>query len=379
MRAASSAVGLGERGGGDPQQRWLDAQVGGHAVDDVHVALRARGELRVVGHHHDGGALLVDFLEQLHHPARHLRIEVAGRLVRQQQARAARERARDRGALLLAAGQLGRIVLHARAEADLRQRLLDALAALGGRHAAVAQRHVAVVEQVEVRDQVEALEDEADLAVAQLRARVVGQTAHVLAVEQVFAPGEGLQQARDVEEGGLARARGAGDRNELAVAHVQVERPQGVGLDEFGAVDLADLAHLEHGVSSLSLFFQLTIQLTTTRSASPNRSLPETTTRSPSCSPSTISTAPRLLAPVRIGRLTATSPSITQALTPPPCSRNGPRSTISTSRRVSSRIRADMRWFWRRPGGCASLKRRRAVTSPLTTSGDTAETSAAKG
>src|SRR5690606_397763 len=196
--------------------------------------------------------------------------------------------------------------------------LLDALAALGGRHAAVAQRHVAVVEQVEVRDQVEALEDEADLAVAQLRARVVGQTAHVLAVEQVFAPGEGLQQARDVEEGGLARARGAGDRNELAVAHVQVERPQGVGLDEFGAVDLADLAHLEHGVVLFSGF-----QLTTTRSASPNRSLPETTTRSPSCSPSTISTAPRLLAPVRIGRLTATSPSITQALAPPPCSRNG--------------------------------------------------------
>src|SRR5690606_12586319 len=156
--------------------------------------------------------------------------------------------------LLLAAGQLGRVVLHARAEADLRQRLLDALAARGGGHAAVAQRNVAVVELVEVRDQVEALEDEADLAVAQLRARVVGQSAHVLAVEQVLAAGEGLQQAGDVEEGGLARARGAGDRDELAVAHVQVERPQGVGLDEFGAVDLADLAPLEHGAVLFSGF-----------------------------------------------------------------------------------------------------------------------------
>jgi hypothetical protein len=42
--------------------------------------------------------------------------------------------ARDRRALLLAAGQFVRVVLHARAQADLGQRLLDALAALGGRH-----------------------------------------------------------------------------------------------------------------------------------------------------------------------------------------------------------------------------------------------------
>ena len=35
-----------------------------------------------------------------------------------------------------------------------------------GRHAAVAQGHVDVVEDIEVRDQVEGLEDEADLLVA---------------------------------------------------------------------------------------------------------------------------------------------------------------------------------------------------------------------
>ena len=36
-------------------------------------------------------------------------------------------------------------------------------------------------------------------------------------------------------------------------------------------------------------------------------------------------------------------------------------------------MRALRRWFWRRPGGCLPSKRRRAVTSPLTTSGDTAD------
>jgi hypothetical protein len=73
----------------------------------------------------------VDVLQQLHHAARHLRVQVAGGFVRQQQARAAGQRAGDRRALLLAAGEFGRVVLHARAQADHAQRVLDAQLALG--------------------------------------------------------------------------------------------------------------------------------------------------------------------------------------------------------------------------------------------------------
>src|SRR5690606_10786090 len=50
-----------------------------------------------------------------------------------------------------------------------------------------------------------------------------------------------------------------------------------------------------------------------TRSALANWSVPETTMRSPSSSPDTISTALRLLAPAWIGRRTALEPSTTQA------------------------------------------------------------------
>src|SRR5690606_34291845 len=99
--------------------------------------------------------------------------------------------------------------------------------------------------------QVEALEDEADLLVAELAALVVGQAAHVLAVEPELAAGEGLQQAGDVEEGGLAGARWPGDGDEFAFPHAQVERAQRVRLDQFGAVDLGDLAHVQHGGGSL--------------------------------------------------------------------------------------------------------------------------------
>ncbi|KAI1691052.1 hypothetical protein DdX_22143 [Ditylenchus destructor] len=189
-------------------QHRLAHQVGDLAVDDVHIALRAWGQFRVVGDHHDGGAGGVDLLQQFHHPARHLRVQVAGRFVGQQQARAAGQGTGDRRSLLLAAGKFIGVVLHARAQADLAQRLFDALAALAGAHFAVAQRHVHVVEQVEIRNQVEALEDEADLLVAQAAAGIVAKLADVLAIEHVGAAGEGFQQAGDIEEGGLAEPDG---------------------------------------------------------------------------------------------------------------------------------------------------------------------------
>src|SRR3546814_6099901 len=86
--------------------------------------------------------------------------------------------------------------------------------------------------QVQVRDQVEALEDEADLLVAQLAALVVRQALDVFAVEGELAAGEGLQQPGDVEEGGLAGTGRTGDGDELAFLHVQVERTQRVRLDQ---------------------------------------------------------------------------------------------------------------------------------------------------
>ncbi len=216
-------------------------------VDHVHVALRARRQFRIVRDHDDGRAVAVDLLEQLHHRARHLRVEIAGRLVGEQQLRAAGQRAGDRHALLLAARQLGRIVAHARRKADALQRLADALPALGGRHLAVAQRHVDVVVDVEIGNQVEGLEDEADLAVADARAAVVAELADILAVELVAAAGRRFEQAGDVEEGRLARTRRPGDGDELALADVDGEIAQGVGLDDLGAERLRQMRHLQHG------------------------------------------------------------------------------------------------------------------------------------
>jgi len=203
-------------------------------------------QLRIVGHEQNGGAELVDLLEQVHHLACHERVEVAGRLVGEQERRVAGDGARDRDALLLAAGELRGHVLHARGEAHQLERAVDALAPVGAAQPPVAQGHVHVVLDIQVRDQVEALEDETDAFVAQARTRVIGEVADIAAIEHVAAGLKALQQAGDIEEGGLAGARRPGHGDELPRADLEGEVAQRVGLNEVGAVDLADILHLEH-------------------------------------------------------------------------------------------------------------------------------------
>src|SRR5688572_12706597 len=78
-------------------QRFLDHA----AVEQVNVSRRVRGVARVVRHHADRGAGLVQLLEEVHHRLAVLRVEVAGGLVGQQDRRLATDRARDGDALLL--------------------------------------------------------------------------------------------------------------------------------------------------------------------------------------------------------------------------------------------------------------------------------------
>ncbi|HSJ98100.1 MAG TPA: hypothetical protein VLC53_13550, partial [Myxococcota bacterium] len=65
-----------------------------------------------------GAALAVHLEQQLDHVLAGGRVEVAGGLVGEQQPRLAHEGARHRDALLLAAGELARIVAEALAQAD---------------------------------------------------------------------------------------------------------------------------------------------------------------------------------------------------------------------------------------------------------------------
>ena len=164
------------------------------AVEQMDAAVGVARVARVVRHHADRRAFAVQLAQQLHHRFAVLRVEVSGRLVREQDRRRAGDGAGDRDALLLTARELAGQVLGAMRHADLLERRHDALLALGRLHAAIGERQLDVLVHVEVADQIEALEDEPDLAVAHARPLGERQVGDRLAVEGVLALGRRVEQ-----------------------------------------------------------------------------------------------------------------------------------------------------------------------------------------
>ncbi len=131
-------------------------------ADDARAVLR---DLVLVRDDDDrDAALALELLKDLHHLDTGARVEVARRLVREQDRRLGHQRARDRHALLLAARQLIRMMVRAVGEPDRgerRHRLLPSLA----RRALVAvveQRQLDVLDGRRSRQQIEALKHEPD-------------------------------------------------------------------------------------------------------------------------------------------------------------------------------------------------------------------------
>src|SRR5439155_1434644 len=140
----------------------------------------ARGE-RVVGHQDHGQMpLLVEAPQQVEDRLPRLRVEVARRLVGQEEPRLGHEGARDGDALLLAARELGGpAARRRRRERHLGERLLGAPARLPPGDAQELQRPGHVLLRREGGEQVEALEGEADLAQSEGAAGVVPQVGAV--------------------------------------------------------------------------------------------------------------------------------------------------------------------------------------------------------
>src|SRR5262245_14534033 len=92
-------------------------------LDRNHTPVRQVYDLPVVRGHHDCHASRVDVQEDLHDLPRPRRVQVAGRLVGDEEAWPVNERARDRHPLLLAAGQLvGVAAVHPRPPHPLQPR-----------------------------------------------------------------------------------------------------------------------------------------------------------------------------------------------------------------------------------------------------------------
>src|SRR3989442_4282166 len=199
---------------------------------------------RIVRHHADRRAGAVQRPQQLHHRFAVGRVEVAGRFVREQDRRVTHNGAGHGHALLLASGELHRIVLGTVHHPDLFEGLLHPLRALRSRHAPVRERQLDVFGDGEIADQIEGLEHEADPPVADPRSLRRRQVSHRLVLEQVAAVAGRIEQAEDGEERRLAAARRAVDRDVLALADLEVYVRERVRLDLVGEEDLADTLQL---------------------------------------------------------------------------------------------------------------------------------------
>ena len=100
---------------------------------------------------------------------------------------------------------------------------------------------------VEQRDQVERLEDEAGPVATQARRIVVGQLADDLALEDDLAGRRPVEAAEDLEQGRLARARRAHQGDELAGLDRERDATQCLDDRRTERVGLGQVACLEDG------------------------------------------------------------------------------------------------------------------------------------
>ncbi|MND70946.1 hypothetical protein D3C80_624640 [compost metagenome] len=169
-------------------------------------------------------------------------VEVAGGLVEQHQCRPVDQGTGDGHTLALAAGQFGRLVRQAMAQAHAFQQRRGPLARFADGGAADQQRHADVLQGGELRQQVVELVDETQGAVAQQAAGGFAEGGQLLAGQPDAALARGIQATQHVQQGALAGAGTADDGHPLARMQFQLDAGQDLhGLRAF-VVALAQVA-----------------------------------------------------------------------------------------------------------------------------------------
>ena len=101
------------------------------SVEEVDLALGVDGIAGIMGHHADRRPITVQLAQQVHDGVAVVRIQVSGRLICQQDGRLSNQCARHSDSLLLASGELRRIMAHAMHHSNTLERLLHRFLALG--------------------------------------------------------------------------------------------------------------------------------------------------------------------------------------------------------------------------------------------------------
>ncbi|MNP08724.1 hypothetical protein D3C76_1008040 [compost metagenome] len=202
-------------------------------------------------HQHGQVVLAAQPADHVQHLATQLRVQRRGHFVEQHHLGPHRQRPGNRHALLLATGQLRRVMLELVAQANHLQQLGCPFARLGRLHAQHLDRGLDhVLQGTHVREQVETLEHHADLRPHfaymalvgdELRAVAPGHVGERFAIDFDHALVDALKRHQYPQQRRLARAAGADDRHLFTGGDIEVEAVEhGEAAVAFGHVLEAD-------------------------------------------------------------------------------------------------------------------------------------------
>jgi hypothetical protein len=134
---------------------------------------------------------------------------------------------------------------HAVGKPDLDDCLFREAAPLCRTHPGVDQRQLDIVEYIGAGQEIEGLEDEADLFVSDLGQTVLAERTDISAVKKIGPRGRHIEAADNVHQGRFPRSRGAHDRHVLVAGDAEGNPSQSVDSDRVHVVDLLDGTKLE--------------------------------------------------------------------------------------------------------------------------------------
>ena len=165
---------------------------------------------------HNGQSALIQGLQHGHDLQARATIQVASRLVCQQERWVVDQSAGNGNPLLLATGKLRRHVMSTRSQTDQFERLASAAELLLARVSGVQQWQHNVLERGCTWEQIEALKDETDAPVAYIGQFVGRHSADSFAREPILAARRTIQAANEVHERGLTGTGRSHDSHKLA-------------------------------------------------------------------------------------------------------------------------------------------------------------------
>src|SRR5436190_10456653 len=261
--------------------------------------------MRVVRHHHDRLLeLAVQALQQREHLAGRFCVEVASRLVGEEQRRIGDDRTRNRHTLFLSAGELTRVMRRAIDERDDIEGRHHVLAPLLLREIRQEQRQLDILECGEHRNQVVELENESDIPRAPGGERPLGQTADVGAADADAAARRAIDAGEQIEQRRLARSGRPHQPQEIAGGHGDRDALEHRHFDLIAAVGFGDVTKFDQSHS----------HLTRTRARSGNAAGGLTITVSPGTTPERTSTCSSRSGPSATARRDAVAPTTTHTL-----------------------------------------------------------------